>query len=38
MEEKLLEYFLASKEPSWSQLFRNAVMLGPQIDEEDMIV
>lgn len=37
-EEKLLEYFLASKEPSWSQQFKNAVMLGPQIDEEDMIV
>lgn len=37
-EEKLLQYFLESKSPSWGQQFKNAVMLGPQIDEEDLIV
>ena len=34
----MLEYFLATKEPSWGQQFKNAVMLGPQINEEDLIV
>jgi len=33
-----LQYFLESKSPSWGQQFKNAVMLGPQIDEEDLIV
>jgi len=37
-EEKLLQYFLESKEPSWGQQFKNAVMLGPSIDEDDLIV
>jgi len=37
-EEKLLQYFLDAKEPTWGQQFKNAVMLGPQIDEEDLIV
>lgn len=37
-EQKMLTYFLASKEPSWSQQFKNAVMLGPSIDEDNMII
>ncbi len=37
-EEKLMAYFLDAREPSWGQQFKNAVMLGPQIDEEDLIV
>ena len=28
-EQKLLEYYLKSKNPSWTQQFKNAVMLGP---------
>jgi len=37
-EQKLLEYFLSTREPSWAQQFKNALMLGPQIDEDDMVV
>ena len=36
--EKLLTYFLQQREPSWSQQFKNAVMLGPQIDQDNLIV
>lgn len=35
---KLVEYFLNNQNPSWSQQFKNAVMLGPQIDEENMVL
>ena len=28
-EQKLLEYFLSTREPSWKQQFKNALMLGP---------
>ena len=28
-EQKLLEYFLSTREPSWRQQFKNALMLGP---------
>jgi len=28
-EQKLLEYFLSTREPSWPQQFKNALMLGP---------
>lgn len=37
-EQKLLQYLIDSKEPSWTQQFKNAVMLGPQIDDDDMVV
>lgn len=36
--EKLLNYFMATREASWSMQFKNAVMLGPQIDEDNLIV
>lgn len=35
---KLVEYFMQSKEPSWGQQFKNACMLGPQIDEDNLIL
>ena len=35
---KLIEYFLNNQKPSWSQQFKNAVMLGPQIDEDNMVL
>ena len=35
---KLIEYFLNNQNPSWSQQFKNAVMLGPQIDEDNMVL
>lgn len=28
-EQKLLEYFLSTREPSWKQQFKNALLLGP---------
>jgi hypothetical protein len=37
-QEKLLQYLIDSKEPSWQQQFKNAVMLGPQIDDDDLVV
>lgn len=36
--EKLLEYFLQVREPSWGQQFKNAVMLGPQVDSDNLII
>ena len=35
--KKLLEYYLSQQEVTWSQQFKNAVMLGPQIDEDNNI-
>ena len=35
---KLIEYFMNNQNPTWSQQFKNAVMLGPQIDEDNMIL
>lgn len=37
-EQKLLEYFLSTRDPTWRQQFKNALLLGPQIDEDDMVV
>jgi|DEB0MinimDraft_12_1074336.scaffolds.fasta_scaffold10474_2 hypothetical protein len=36
--EKMLQYFVQSREPSWSQQFKNAVMLGPSIDQDNFII
>lgn len=35
---KLIEYFMNSQNPDWMQQFKNAVMLGPQIDEDNMVL
>lgn len=35
---KLLQYFVESKEPSWSQQFMCALQLGPVIDQDNLIV
>lgn len=35
--EKLLNYFLQVREPTWGQQFKNAVMLGPQVDSDNFI-
>lgn len=35
---KLLEFYLRQQDPTWSQQFLNAIMLGPTLDEDDMIV
>ena len=35
---RLIEYFLNNQNPSWMQQFKLAIMLGPQIDEEDMVL
>lgn len=37
-DEKMLEYFLEVREPSWGQQFKNAVMLGPSIDQDNLVV
>jgi len=36
--KKLLEYYLAQKETTWSSQFKKAVMLGPQIDEDNLMI
>ena len=36
--EKLLQYFFSNRQASWSQQFKNAVLLGPQIDEDNLIL
>ena len=37
-QRKMIEFYLAQRDPTWSQQFKNAVMLGPTLDEEDMMV
>mmetsp|Transcript_36490 Transcript_36490/g.56019 ORF Transcript_36490/g.56019 Transcript_36490/m.56019 type:complete len:288 (+) Transcript_36490:2016-2879(+) len=37
-KEKLIEYFLQQREPDWATQFKLAVMLGPSIDEENIIL
>jgi len=37
-DKKLLEYYLQQKEVTWAGQFRNAVMLGPQIDQDNLIL
>lgn len=36
--KKLLEYYLSQKEVTWSMQFKQAVMLGPQIDQDNLIL
>lgn len=36
--QKLIEYYLLAKEPSWSQQFKNACMLGPTFDADNLIL
>lgn len=33
----MLEYLLQQKDATWGQQFKNAVMLGPTIDEDNMV-
>ena len=33
--QRLLEFYLAQQNPTWSQQFKNAVTLGPVMDEEE---
>ena len=37
-KQKLIEYYLSQQEPTWKQQFKNAVMLGPSIDEDNLIL
>lgn len=34
-QRKLIQYYLELQDPTWGQLFKNACLLGPVIDEED---
>jgi solute carrier family 8 (sodium/calcium exchanger) len=36
--QRLLEFYLSQKDPTWGQQFKNAVMLGPQIDEDNLVL
>jgi len=35
---KMIEYFVRQKQPTWGDQFKNACILGPQIDEDNLIV
>ena len=37
-QKKLLEYYLNQQQVTWSSQFKNAVMLGPTIDQDDLIL
>jgi solute carrier family 8 (sodium/calcium exchanger) len=37
-QAKLLEFYLSQKEDTWGGLFKKAVSLGPQIDQDDLII
>lgn len=37
-QKKILEYYLQEKEDTWGGQFKKAVSLGPQIDEDNLIV
>lgn len=34
-QRKLIQFYLTMQDPTWGQQFKNAVLLGPVIDEED---
>ena len=34
----MINYFIEQKSPSWSSQFKQAVMLCPKVDEDDLIV
>lgn len=36
--QKMIQYFVAQRNPSWGDQFRQACMLCPQVDEDDLIV
>lgn len=36
--QRLLEYYVARKRPSWAEQFKLATMVGPSIDEDDHII
>ena len=36
--KKLLEFYLSQQEATWAGQFKNAVLLGPQIDEDNLIL
>jgi len=35
---KLIEFYMNAKTPTWGSQFKNAILLGPQIDDENLIV
>lgn len=35
-QRKLLQFYLQMQDPTWGQQFKNAVLLGPVIDEDDL--
>lgn len=35
-QRRLVEFFFAQRDATWTQQFKNAVMCGPVLDEEDM--
>ena len=35
---KLIEFFFSNKNPTWASQFRNACLLGPRINDENLIV
>lgn len=36
-QQKMLEYILQQKQATWGQQFKNAIMLGPTIDEDNAV-
>ena len=34
----MIEFFFNNKKPTWSSQFKNAILLGPRINDEDLIV
>ena len=36
--QKLIEFYMSQQDPTWAQQFKNAVMLGPQFDEDNLIL
>lgn len=34
----MVDYFMEQREPSWGRQFKNAIMLSPQIDDDNLII
>ena len=37
-KQKLIEFYMSQADPTWAQQFKQAVMLGPQLDQDNMVL
>jgi solute carrier family 8 (sodium/calcium exchanger) len=37
-QQKMVDYFMETRNPSWGSQFKNAIMLSPKIDDDNLII